>query len=173
MRDIYYRGAILIIKKNKALKRKDVPSEGKWTFKGFIPNVEEFEKEFKDKNYGMNYEDQLRDFWSNVNMDNLIDVRITTSNIGYVTYILKKRIDLAVSDYEEMSSDMKIKLNNCVTTYCNIFFRKLTERALIDFNNFFDKYPSNEELYEKLTKENKVNYANFISSSLSYTISLA
>lgn len=38
----------------------------------------------------MNYEDQLRDFWSNVNMDNLIDVRITTSNIGYVTYILKK-----------------------------------------------------------------------------------
>ena len=162
MRDIYYRGAILIIKKNKALKRKDVPSEGKWTFKGFIPNVEEFEKEFKDKNYGMNYEDQLRDFWSNVNMDNLIDVRITTSNIGYVTYILKKRIDLAVSDYEEMSSDMKIKLNNCVTTYCNIFFRKLTERALIDFNNFFDKYPSNEELFEKLTKENKVNYAKDI-----------
>ena len=162
MRDIYYRGAILIIKKNKALKRKDVPSEGKWTFKGFIPNIDEFEKEFKDKNYGMNYEDQLRDFWSNVNMDNLIDVRITTSNIGYVTYILKKRIDLAVSDYEGMSNEMKIKLNNCVTTYCNIFFRKLTERALIDFNNFFDKYPSNNELYDKLIKENKVNYAKDI-----------
>ena len=162
MRDIYYRGAILIIKKNKALKRKDVASEGKWTFKGFIPNIDEFEKEFKDKNYGMNYEDQLRDFWSNVNMDNLIDVRITTSNIGYVTYILKKRIDLAVSDYEGMSNEMKIKLNNCVTTYCNIFFRKLTERALIDFNNFFDKYPSNNELYDKLIKENKVNYAKDI-----------
>ena len=162
MRDIYYRGAILIIKKNKALKRKDVASEGKWTFKGFIPNVDEYEKEFKDKNYGMNYEDQLRDFWSNINLDNLIDVRITTSNIGYVTYILKKRIDLAVSDYEEMNNEAKIKLNNCVTTYCNIFFRKLTEKALKDFSNFFDKYPSNDELYEKLSKENKINYAKDI-----------
>ena len=163
MRDIYYRGAILIIKKNKALKRKDVPSEGKWTFKGFIPNVEEYEKEFKDKNYGMNYEDQLRDFWSNINLDNLIDVRITTSNIGYVTYILKKRIDLAISDYEEMNNEMKIKINNCVTTYCNIFFRKLTEKALNDFSNFFEKYPSNDELYEKLSLNNiKINYAKDI-----------
>ncbi len=162
MRDIYYRGAILIIKKNKALKRKDVPSEGKWTFKGFIPNIDEFEREFKDKNYGMNYEDQLRDFWSNINMDNLIDVRITTSNIGYVTYILKKRIDLAVSDYEEMNNESKIKLNNCVTTYCNIFFRKLTEKALIDFNNFFEKYPSNDELFDKLSNENKINFAKDI-----------
>ena len=162
MRDIYYRGAILIIKKNKALKRKDVASEGKWTFKGFIPNINEYEKEFKDKNYGMNYEDQLRDFWSNVNLDNLIDVRITTSNIGYVTYILKKRIDLAVSDYEEMNNEMKIKLNNCVTTYCNIFFRKLTEKALKDFCNFFEKYPSNDELFEKLSKENKINFAKDI-----------
>ena len=162
MRDIYYRGAILIIKKNKALKRKDVPSEGKWTFKGFIPNVEEYEKEFNDKNYGMNYEDQLRDFWSNINLDNLIDIRITTSNIAYVTYILKKRIDLAVSDYEEMNNEAKIKLNNCVTTYCNIFFRKLIEKALNDFYNFFEKYPSNEKLYEKVTKEKKINYAKDI-----------
>ena len=161
MRDIYYRGTILIIKKNKALKRKDVPSEGKWTFKGFIPNIDEHEKEFKDKNYGMNYEDQLRDFWSNINLDNLIDIRITTSNIGYVTYILKKRIDLAVSDYDEMNNEMKIKLNNCVTTYCTIFFRKLTEKALIDFCNFFEKYPSNDELYEKLN-ENKINYTKDI-----------
>ncbi len=162
MRDIYYRGAILIIKKNKALKRKDVASEGKWTFKGFIPDIDEYEKEFKDKNYGMNYEDQLRDFWSNINLDNLIDVRITTSNIGYVTYILKKRIDLAVSDYEEMNNETKIKLNNCVTTYCNIFFRKLTEKALKDFCSFFEKYPSNDELYEKVCRENKVNFAKDI-----------
>ena len=162
MRDIYYRGAILIVKKNKALKRKDVPSEGKWTFKGFVPETVEYEKEFLDKNYGMNYEDQLRDFWSNINLDNLIDIRITTSNIGYVTYILKKRIDLAVSDWEEMSNENKIKLNNCVTTYCTIFFRKLTEKALIDFSNFFEKYTSNEELFKNLSKENKINYTKDI-----------
>ena len=162
MRDIYYRGAILIVKKNKALKRKDVPSEGKWTFKGFIPEVAEYEKEFLDDNYGMNYEDQLRDFWSNINLDNLIDIRITTSNIGYVTYILKKRIDLAVSDWEEMSNENKIKLNNCVTTYCTIFFRKLTEKALKDFSNFFEQYTSNEELFKSLSQEKKINYTKDI-----------
>ena len=162
MRDIYYRGAILIVKKNKALKRKDVPSEGKWTFKGFVPEIAEYEKEFLDDNYGMNYEDQLRDFWSNINLDNLIDIRITTSNIGYVTYILKKRIDLAVSDWEEMSNENKIKLNNCVTTYCTIFFRKLTERALNDFSNFFEKYTSNEELFKNLSEENKINFTKDI-----------
>ena len=162
IRDIYYRGAILIVKKNKALKRKDVPSEGKWTFKGFIPETEEYEKEFSDKNYGMNYEDQLRDFWSNINLDNLIDIRITTSNIGYVTYILKKRIDLAVSDWDEMSNENKIKLNNCVTTYCTIFFRKLTEKALNDFSNFFEQYTSNEELFKNLSEENKINFCKDI-----------
>ena len=160
MRDIYYRGSLLIIKKNKSLKRKDVPSEGKWTFKGFVPEVQEYEKEFLDKNYGMNYEDQLRDFWSNINLDNLIDVRITTSNIGYVTYILKKRIDLAKSDYDEMSNENKIKLNNSVTTYCTIFFRKLTEKALNDFSNFFEKYKSNEEIFKNLDESNKINYTN-------------
>ena len=162
MRDIYYRGAILILKKNKTLKRKDVPSEGKWTFKGFIPETKEYEKEFSDNNYGMNYEDQLRDFWSNINLDNLIDIRITTSNIGYVTYILKKRIDLAISDWEEMSNENRIRLNNCFTTYCTIFFRKLTEKALNDFSNFFEQYTSNEELFKNLSKENKINYAQDI-----------
>ena len=162
LRDIYYRGAILILKKNKSLKRKDIPSEGKWTFKGFVPEIEENAKAFFDNNYGMNYEDQLRDFWSNINLDNLVDIRITTSNIGYVTYILKKRIDLAVSDWDEMSNENKIKLNNCFTTYCTIFFRKLTEKALNDFCNFFEKYISNDELFKSLSKEQKINYINDI-----------
>ena len=35
LRDIYYRGIILILKKNKFFKRKN-DKEGKWTFKGFI-----------------------------------------------------------------------------------------------------------------------------------------
>ena len=124
MRDIYYRGAILITKKNKALKRKDVVPMGKWTFKGFIPNDVEHFEEYNNENYGMYYDDQLQDFWKNINFQNLIDVRLTPSNIGYVTYFLKKQIDLSESDYEEMSTDSKIKLNNCITTYCTLFFRK-------------------------------------------------
>ena len=67
MRDIYYRGAILITKKNKVLKRKDIIGEEKWTFKGFIPNDEENATEYNDEDYGMYYEDQLQDFWTNIN----------------------------------------------------------------------------------------------------------
>ena len=158
MRDIYYRGAILITKKNKTLKRKDIISEGKWTFKGFIPNDEENLEEFNDENYGMYYEDQLQDFWTNINLENLIDIRLTPSNIGYVTYCLKKQIDLSESDYDLLTQDGKIKLNNCISTYCLLFFRKLTEKALNDYYNYFDQYKSNLQIFEEL-KEKKT-YVN-------------
>ena len=154
MRDIYYRGAILITKKNKALKRKDVIPEGKWTFKGFIPNTEEYANEYNDENYGMYYEDQLQDFWTNINLENLIDIRLTPSNVAYTIYIAKKQIDLSVSDYDTMSQDAKIKLNNSVSTYVLLFFRKLTEKALNDYNNFFGQFKSNKEIYDSL-KEKK------------------
>ena len=121
MSDIYYRGAILIAKKNKALKRKDMISDGKWTFKGFIPNDDEFIEEYKDENYGMNYEDQLQDFWTNINLENLRDIRLTPSNVSYLIYYAKRQIDLGISDYDALNQDDKIKLNNSVSTYCLLF----------------------------------------------------
>ena len=153
MRDIYYRGAILITKKNKTLKRKDVVSDGKWTFKGFIPNDEEYKTEYKDENYGMYYEDQLQDFWTNINLENLIDIRLTPSNVAYTVYYAKKQIDLSVSDYEFLSQDSKIKLNNSISTYCLLFFRKLSEKALNDYLNFFAQYKSNKEIFDSLQEK--------------------
>jgi len=158
MRDIYYRGAILITKKNKALKRRDVISEGKWTFKGFIPKDNDNILEYNDEHYGMYYEDQLLDFWTNINLENLIDIRLTPSNIGYVSYILKRKIDLSESDYDFMTQDAKIKLNNCVSTYCLLFFRKLTEKSLNLYFDFFNKYRSNIEIYKELAE--KKSYTN-------------
>ena len=158
MRDIYYRGAILITKKNKALKRKDVVSDGKWTFKGYIPNDEEFRSEYNDDDYGMYYEDQLQDFWTNINLENLIDIRLTPSNVAYTVYYAKRQIDLSVSDYELISQDSKIKLNNSISTYCLLFFRKLTEKALNDYLHFFEQYISNKEIYESLP--DKKSYLN-------------
>ena len=38
----------------------------------------------------MYYEDQLKDFWTNINLENLIDIRLTPSNIGYVTFFFEK-----------------------------------------------------------------------------------
>ena len=130
----------------------------------FIPNDEENCREFHNDNYGMFYEDQLQDFWTNINLENLIDIRLTPSNIGYVTYILKKQIDLSESDYDNMTQEAKIKLNNTVSTYCLLFFRKLTEKALNDYYNFFDKYKSNimiyNELHDKYTYTRDLIYDN-------------
>ena len=162
IRDIYYRGAVLICKKNKNLKRKDMPVQGRWTFKGFITKNEEFEEVYNDLSYGMNYEDQLNDFWTNTELQDLIDIRLTPSNLGYVTYMLKKQIDLNSNDYDELSQEGKIKLNNSVTAYCQIFFRKLTERALNDFCEFFEHYPSNESIIKDIEKNPEKNL-NFVS----------
>ena len=153
LRDIYYRGAILITKKNKVLKRKDVVSDGKWTFKGFIPNDEEYKLEYKDENYGMYYEDQLQDFWTNINLENLIDIRLTPSNVAYTVYFVKRQIDLSQSDYDSMTQDAKIKLNNSISIYCLLFLRKLTEKGLNDYLNFFDKFKSNKEIFESLPEK--------------------
>ena len=153
MSDIYYRGAILIAKKNKALKRKDMISDGKWTFKGFIPNDDEFIEEYKDENYGMNYEDQLQDFWTNINLENLRDIRLTPSNVSYLIYYAKRQIDLGISDYDALNQDDKIKLNNSVSTYCLLFFRKLIEKALNDYLHFFEKYKSNKAIFDSLTEK--------------------
>ena len=164
LRDIYYRGSILITKKNKALKRKDMSPLGKWTFKGFIPNTSEYSEEYNDIFYGMNYEDQLNDFWTNVELNDLIDIRLTPSNFGFVTYMLKKQIDLSKSDYDSLSAESKIKLNTSATSYCSIFFRKLTEKALLEFCDFFEHFPTNEQLLREIAtdKEKDLDFSKEI-----------
>ena len=146
MRDVYYRGCLLISQKCKYFKRNDVPPNGKWTFKGFIPDVEEFKEQYNDNDYGMAFDDQLLDFWTNINFDNLIDIRLTPSNIGYLTYVRKKKIDLNIPDYKEMNIEERIKFNNSITAYITKFFRKLIEKALTDLCLFFEQYPSNAKI---------------------------
>ena len=80
----------------------------------------------------------------------IIDIRLTPSNIAYTIYIAKRQIDLSQSDYDILSQDSKIKLNNSVSTYCLLFLRKLTEKALKDYLNFFEKYKSNQEIFDSL-----------------------
>ena len=101
----------------------------------------------------MNYEDQLQDFWTNINLENLIDIRLTPSNVAYSVYFAKKQIDLSQSDYDLMPQDAQIKLNNSISTYCLLFFRKLSEKALNDYLNFFEKYKSNKEIFDSLTEK--------------------
>ena len=65
----------------------------------------------------MFYEDQLLDFWTNINVENLIDIRLTPSNIAYTIYISKRQIDLGKSDYDILSHEAKVKLNNLLSPF--------------------------------------------------------
>lgn len=158
LRDVYYRGCILITQKNKELKRNDIQYDGKWTFLGFIPKNEDNEEKFLDDNYGMKYDEQLLDFWTNVNFADLNDVRLTPSNIGYMTYIKRKKINLDVPEYEQMSVEAKIKFNNCITVFCSNFFRQLAEKALNEFADFFEKYEENDSIFKRLLEKGEKSY---------------
>ena len=153
IRDVYYRGVILLIRRNKVLKRKDMHMQGKWTFKGYIPNIPEYSTEYNDVTYGMKYGDILNDFWTNIDINDLIDIRLTPSYYGYVTYILHKQIDLYKSDYNEMADEGKRKLNSNATTYCVVFFRKLIEKALNDYCEYFNNIKSNHELLMNVNED--------------------
>jgi len=157
LRDIFYRGCLLIIRKNKYLKRRDIYYKGRWTFKGFIPYSSDF-IDYENIDFGMNYEDQLMDFWSYIDLEDLIDIRLTPSNIGYMTYMLHKKIDLSKNDYDNLSNENKLKLNNSATTYISIFFRKIVEKSLYNFLNFFESYETNKYLYEHKSKTNQINF---------------
>lgn len=137
------------------------PKGGRWTFNGYIPNSYEYEDEYKDINYGMNYDDQLDDFWTNVTLNDLVDIRSTPANFGYVTYMLGKQIDLNSNDYDDLSMDEKVKINTSATAYISVFFRKLTEMALTNLKNFFDSFPSNALLCKQeieLSKDSDIVY---------------
>ena len=163
IRDVYYRGVILLVKKNKVLKRKDMSIQGKWTFKGYIPNIPECLTEYNDVTYGMRYEDELNDFWSNVDINDLIDIRLTPSYYAYASYVLHKQIDLFKSEYSDMEENEKRKLNTNVTTYCVVFFRKIIEKALNEYCEYFVNVKSNNELLM-----NNINSDNGVSSGVCY-----
>ena len=166
IRDVYYRGVILLVKKNKVLKRKDMSIQGKWTFKGYIPNIPECLTEYNDVTYGMRYEDVLNDFWSNVDINDLIDIRLTPSYYVYASYVLGKQIDLFKSEYSEMEENEKRKLNTSVTTYCVVFFRKVIEKALKEYCEYFVNVKSSNELLMNDVNDNSVDSG--VSSGVCY-----
>jgi len=211
-RDIFYRGVILIIRKNKMLKRK-LCLEGKWTFKGFISkkhsedymnlkllnnnsdNESSFDKNinhyhkidnslsktmnsfsnntsserineylYEDENFGMEFTDELEDFWSHVKIDDLIDIRINPSYFAYSTLIQKKNIDKNTYLYDNMTVDEKINLNNTVTTSITIFLRQLVDKSVKKYSDFILSFPLISKIMENYPEESTVHNVNIIHS---------
>lgn len=192
LRDIYYRGVLLILKKNKYLRRK-TEKEKFWSFIGPIEslNSETLKKVIitsstietssdifntigdnnDDNNFehnipliGMDYYTELNDFWSNLMYSDLEDIRLTPSYYAYEYIIRKSKINVNEIIYDSFSDENKLLINNCVTSYVTIFLRKIIEKSIETFSNFI----SSHKVIQASIFENDSS-ANIFSGNLIYS----
>jgi hypothetical protein len=195
LRDIYYRGTILITKKNKFLKRS-IGKEGRWTFKGYV-NEKILEEEntiesmatvsynknnsnnlesdrnnnieklsnlnnlnyFNDPFYGMDIDDLIEDFWSKVNYEDLLDIRVNPSYFVYITLLKKSKFDLTKNEYDNLSQEAKDNLNTSVSTYVTIFFRGIVEKTIQQLSNFILNHKLKDEIINNVKEIQEKNFS--------------
>jgi hypothetical protein len=68
----------------------------------------------------------------------------------YDNLVKKDKIDLALNEYEKMTPENKLKINNCATAYVSIFFRNLLEKSVENLVNFFYNFKYNEDIFNKI-----------------------
>lgn len=177
MNNIYYRGAILILRKYKYLQRKH-SKDGKWTLKGFISksNVNEVinkviqtssydtnpvltthgnmgEFNYSDAYFGMDFYDELDDFWTNLTFDDFIDIRINPAYYAYIHILKKNKLDLSINEYDILPVEEKLKINQSVTTYVTVFFREIVDKSIKDFTNYFFSFKYVDDLIKETPPE--------------------
>ncbi len=248
LRDIYYRGVILILKKNKFFKMKS-DGEGKWTFKGFNKKPNSNFNMKKSVNYNisynttinndfniksnensnklnlqninsinspsntkptssilsaittnksiqfnvnnlnkilpsnntknpnskftqtlLNYEneffamdifDKIEDFFSNYNIDDFPDIRLTYSYFLFLAKSNIKNIDMSKYIYDQYDDSSKLKLNNSTTTLVNLFFRQLIEKSVQELVNFILSFKLIDDLITDMNKQFLINNPNY------------
>lgn len=194
LRDIYYRGTILITKKNKFLKRS-LGKEGRWTFKGYINEKilqeqntydsigtishnrnyssldternEKIEKHsnnnhlvfYNDPFYCMDIDDLIEDFWSKVNYEDLLDIRVNPSYFVYITLLKKSKFDLSKNEYDILSQENKHNLNTSVSAYVTIFFRGIVEKTIQQLSNFILNYKLKDEIINSVKERHEKNFS--------------
>jgi len=192
MNNIYYRGAMLILRKYKYLQRKH-SKEGKWTLKGYIAKerINEVVKQivntssydtnpvlttqgnefnYSDAYFGMDFYDELDDFWTNVTFDDFVDIRINPAYYAYIHILKKNKLDLSVNEYEILPVEEKLKINQAVTTYVTVFFREIVDKSIKDFTNFFFSFKYVDDLIKEASPEElyDLNSGMFIINCLYY-----
>lgn len=174
LKDIYYRGVILITTKSKMFKRITDRKSIKWTFKGLVAinskddlikpiitsssvETEQNVDFYSDNDFGMDYSDKLSDYWSNMQLDKLNDIRINPSYYAYMNIIKRSEIDLSKTEYDNLDVDSKIKINSSVTCHVTLFFRKLLEQSINYLSNYILNFKSNESIFVECNDKNEIN----------------
>ncbi len=224
LKDVYYRGIILILKKNKIFKNLN-NEQGKWTFKGFIKKpVEKKKKNFNEnlngnENINTNQEnnleenaklnennnnitknfinklkkqnnistnkkylekildydkenafmgifDKIEEFWIDMKIDDFPDVRVNNSYFIFLKNMSKKMFDISSYIYDGYDWESKLKLNNSISVFVNMFFRNLIEISVRELVNFILSFPLIDDILLKLNSEFFQNNPNYEISNI-------
>jgi len=173
MNNIYYRGVLLILRKYKYLQNKHSKEGGKWTLKGYIARNSLQEQMLSNSSYdtntvlttqgndinyydpylGMDFYDELKDFWTNVTFDDFLDIRINPAYYAYNIILKKNKLDLSINEYDILSVEEKLKLNQSVTTYVTVFFREIVDKSIKDFSNFFFGFKYVDDIIKEIPQD--------------------
>ena len=163
LKDIWFRGAILIIKNFKFLKRRGLQN-GKWTFAGFIEGSKEgnmIQEEIKCKedsiyNYlastqqacsnqqgkvGLEFNSMLDNLLNTVEMDDLVDIRENSAYVSFVQ-LIGGYINFEEDGYEILAKEYKRELKYSGGNLIEIQLREMIDRSILEVVDFFEAFPA-------------------------------
>ena len=174
LRDIWHRGAMLIIKKFKFLKRRG-QKDGKWSFGGFKEKEKEGNKSSPDIQYsddpiliylretqkvckreqnreGFEFSSMLEELYNDAQLDELVDIRENSAYIAFVQ-LIGGYINYEEDGYEILSKEYKRELKYAGGNLLEIQLREIINRSIDEFIKFFESFPSFEAFEERLEED--------------------
>jgi hypothetical protein len=171
LKDIWHRGAIMIIKKFKFLKRRGF-SNGKWTFSGFheqdqieslcgkdpqfeediilryIKEIQKAQKTCKVAiNEGLEFDSMLTHLYNDIELDELVDIRENSAYVAYVQ-LIGGYVNFEEDGYDILAKEYKRELKYSGGNLMKIQLREIVDRSIKEAVDFFTSIPEFEEFTE-------------------------
>jgi hypothetical protein len=165
--DVWHRGAIMIIKKFRFMKRRGL-KDGKWTFSGFHElSKDENKLETEDvdlKNCiltytqllrkahntdpkaikeGLEFDGMLTHLLNEIDIDELVDVRENSAYVAFVQ-LIGGYINYEEDGYDILAKEYKRELKYSGGNIMALQLREVIDRSVEDFTNFFTSIPKFE-----------------------------
>lgn len=139
LKDIYYRGANLILKKNKRMIKKTLQQSGKWTFKGFVPDSN---KKYKSRLISNNSNSP---YLLNTETDVKITEEIKFTNNSLYQDVQKEH------EFSTTCLENKIKRYNCTSLINEDYLVKCLseEQQLITHNKIHNLCDINSDIHNQ------------------------
>lgn len=165
LHDIWHRGAILIIKRFKFLKRRGL-LPGKWTFSGYhektkTENLLNEEQGITNDDYilkyikltqkahninpeivkeGLEFDAMLTHLSNDLEMDELVDIRENSAYVAFVQ-LIGGYINYEEDGYEILAKEYKRELKYAGGNLMVLQLRDVIDRSIKEITDFFTSFP--------------------------------